>query len=75
MNNQHANTLEYYDDGQRRARICSTALAKYIFEKWKNIKDVVQVENEMKNKADEFYVYSLARKSIREWRQAVAIQY
>eukprot|EP00347_Sterkiella_histriomuscorum_P021862 403332508 len=73
LNNQYASTISSIEDRQPQARMCSTALAKYIFEKWKNVKDVLQVDNDMKRQADEFYVYRLARKFITEWREAVTV--
>ncbi|CDW91171.1 UNKNOWN [Stylonychia lemnae] len=73
LNSEYAHTISSIDSNQKQARICSTALAKYVFEKWKNIKEVIQVENEQQRQADEFYSYQLAQKAINSWKEGVTV--
>jgi hypothetical protein len=57
---QLSSTHSCSDRGE--AKICSTALAKYVLEKWKNLRPMIRIANALRQQAQRLYIYSLFRK-------------
>jgi hypothetical protein len=56
-----------------QARLCSTALAKYVLEKWKLSRSQIRALNVKNQKAQRCYIYNLFSKAYRAIKEGVAI--
>ena len=54
-------------------RICSTARAKYVIEKWKNVRGVIRKQNALNSKANRLYVYKLLIKAMQGLREGAEV--
>lgn len=55
------------------SRVCSTAFAKYILEKWKNLRPLIRQENENNSKAARFYLFNLYKKGLQALVEGINI--
>jgi hypothetical protein len=54
-------------------RICSTAFAKYVLEKWKNVRPTLREENEKTEKANRLYIFKLFVKGFQALREGAEV--
>ena len=59
-----SNTFLHLNYEYSNSTICSTALAKYVIEKWKNLRPQIRDSNERNSKAARFYLFNLYKKGL-----------